>query len=70
MGLVAAEMVARFAGESEQRVTAMVADRIARAYLLEGEARMMAFEFNARLVTELRRGGIWPDQYAEPRCTA
>lgn len=50
----------RLRGVGEQRVTATLSDRISRAYLLDGDAREVAMDFNARLVTELRLRQVWP----------
>lgn len=44
----------------ESRATAILNDRISRAFLLDGDARELALDFNARLVTELREQRIWP----------
>jgi hypothetical protein len=57
------DTVARFADVAEHRVTAAITDRIARAYLLDGDARILALDYNARLVTTLRTAGIWPNRY-------
>lgn len=53
--------------EGETRTTAIISDRIARAFLFSGSPRELALDYNARLVTELRRLGIWPARYAD-RC--
>jgi hypothetical protein len=54
-------------GEKEARITAILGDRIARAFLASEDARGMALDYNARLVTELRVAEIWPARYAD-RC--
>jgi hypothetical protein len=41
----------------------MLSDRVARAFLMEGESRAMALDFNARLVTALRLAKVWPALY-------
>jgi hypothetical protein len=51
----------------EAQASAIVSDRIDRAFLLPGEARAMSLDYNARLVTELRVAGIWPARYQD-RC--
>jgi len=56
-------VVDQYVGRTEAQVSAAVCDRVARAFLMEGDARLMAFDFNARLVTELRLSGIWPSRY-------
>jgi hypothetical protein len=60
MGVV----VSQFAGRTEAQITAAVADRIARAALLtDPEMKLLALDFNARLVTQLRVLGLWPARY-------
>lgn len=53
-------------GVGEQRISQILSDRIARAFLLDGVAREMALDANARLVTELRRAKMWPTRPVEP----
>lgn len=50
---VRAEAV-RLIGLPRQQARHQLSDRIARAYLLEGDAQRAQFDFNARLATELR----------------
>jgi hypothetical protein len=67
MGLAIEQIVARFADVGEARITAAVSDRIARAHLLDGDAYLLALDWNARLVTTLRTQGIWPKRYRTGR---
>lgn len=41
-------------------ITAAIGDRSDRAFALPESQRPAALDFNARLVTELYRRGIWP----------
>lgn len=53
-------------GMGETQVSAVLSDRIARAFLLDGAAREMALDANARLFTELREQRVWPSRPVEP----
>jgi hypothetical protein len=44
----------RIFGMPRQQARQVVSDRIARAYLLDGDEQLVALEFNAHLATELR----------------
>lgn len=59
--------VLRLRDVGEQRITATLNDRISRAYLLDGAAREVAMDFNARLVSELRDRRIWPARGCPPQ---
>jgi hypothetical protein len=54
------------ANHTETQATAIIRDRIARAYLQHGVALELALDYNAHLITELREQGIWPARYADP----
>lgn len=54
-------------GFGESQVTSILNDRVSRAFLLEGAARELALDANARLVTELRVRHVWPARFRDPR---
>jgi hypothetical protein len=59
--------VLHLVGLGEARISAVLADRIARAFLLtDAAAREMALDANAHLVTDLRTERVWLVRYAAP----
>lgn len=43
----------------QQQITHAINDRITRAFLLKGDAHIIALDTNARLITHLHEKGIW-----------
>lgn len=58
--------VLHLVGLGETRISRILSDRIARAFLMEGDAREMALDANAHLVTDLRVAKVWPVRPAAP----
>jgi lambda repressor-like predicted transcriptional regulator len=58
-------MADRLRGRGERMISNQLNNDIARAFLLKHPE--IAFDFNARLVTQLREQGIWPSRYTDPQ---
>lgn len=53
-------IAAQLATLGQAQITQNIGDRITRAHLLQGDPHTIALDTNARLVTHLRKTGIWP----------